>query len=118
MPQLQAAIYLYECTHNKKYLQQATAIADSSATFFLANNSFKDDYWFSAVLLRVYQHLLQYNPDKKYILAFKGCIDGALNSNKNENGLIGKQHMLKLVAQGGMLEILARFALLQQQKIL
>jgi hypothetical protein len=115
---LQANVYLYECTHDKKYLRQATSIADSSAAFFVANKHFKDDYWFSAVLLRAYQHLLKYNTDKKYILAFKYCIDTALDTNKNANSLMGKQHPLNLVAQGGMLEMLARFALLQQQKIL
>ncbi|MDN3654479.1 glycoside hydrolase family 76 protein [Ferruginibacter paludis] len=115
---LQANVYLYECTHDKKYLRQATAIADSSVGFFVANKHFKDDYWFSAVLLRAYQHLLKYNPDKKYILAFKDCIDAALDTNKNDDGLMGKQHALNLVAQGGMLEMLGRFAWLQQQKIL
>jgi hypothetical protein len=115
---LQANVYLYECTHDKKYLRQATAIADSSVGFFVAYKHFKDDYWFSAVLLRAYQHLLKYNPDKKYILAFKDCIDAALDTNKNDDGLMGKQHTLNLVAQGGMLEMLGRFALLQQQKIL
>ena len=114
---LQSAIYLYECTNEKTYLQQATAIADSSVSFFLANNTFKDDYWFSAVLLRAYQHLLKYNKDTKYIQAFKNCIDAAISNNKNANGLMGKKHILNLVAQAGMLEMLARFAWLQQQHI-
>ena len=114
---LQSAIYLYESTNDKTYLQQATAIADSSVSFFLANTTFKDDYWFSAVLLRSYQHLLKYNKDSKYILAFKNGVDEAINNNKNANGLMGKKHILNLVAQGGMLEMLARFAWLQQQHI-
>jgi hypothetical protein len=114
---LQSAVYLYECTKDKKYLDQATAIADSSAAFFLGAKTFKDDYWFSAVLLRGYQHLLKYNADTKYILAFKTCLDTALDNSKNEKGLMGKQRAVNLVGQGGMLEILARFAWLQQQHV-
>lgn len=115
---LQAAVYLYECTRDKKYLQQATSIADSSINYFLADKKFKDDYWFSAVLLRAYQHLLKYNKDKKYIAAFKNCLDAAITNNKNSNGLMGNAKPLNLVAQGGMLEILARFSWLQQHKYL
>jgi mannose/cellobiose epimerase-like protein (N-acyl-D-glucosamine 2-epimerase family) len=115
---LQAAVYLFECTGDKKYLQQANAIADSSTAFFLANQTFKDDYWFSAVLLRGYLHLFQHSHNTKNLQAFRACLDAALQQNKNENGLMGKQHPLNLVAQGGMLEMLARFALLQQHKIL
>ncbi len=114
---LQAAVYLFECTNDKKYLLQATAIANSSVSFFVANKKFRDDYWFSAVLLRGYQHLLKYNKDVKYITAFKNAIDEALANNKNTKGLMGKKHALNLVAQGGMLEMLARFAWLQQQLV-
>lgn len=113
---LQAAVYLYECTHDKKYLQQANSIADSSVSYFLAEKRFKDDYWFSAVLLRGYQHLLKYNKDKKYLIAFKNCVDEALANNKNNKGLMGNKKPLNLVAQGGMLEIVARFTWLQQNK--
>lgn len=115
---LQSAVYLFECTNDKKYLQQAAAIADSSVSFFVANKKFRDDYWFSAVLLRGYQHLLKYNKEIKYITAFKNAIDEALANNKNSNGLMGKNKILNLVAQGGMLEMLARFAWLQQQRVI
>lgn len=112
---LQSAIYLYECTNDSKYLKQATAIAESSVPFFLANNKFKDDYWFCAVLLRGYQHLLKHNKELKYIKAFKACLDEALTNNKNATGLMGNKKVLSLVPQAGMLEILARFAWLQEQ---
>ena len=115
---LQAAVYLFEITKDKKYLKQATTIADSSIVYFLAENKFKDDYWFSAVLLRGYQHLLKYNQDKKYIIAFKAGLDEALSNNKNVNGLMGIKKPLNLVAQGGMLEMLGRFTWLQQNKYL
>lgn len=110
---LQSNVYLYECTGDKKYLKEATAIADSSLSFFYGNDKFRDDYWFNAVLLRGYQHLLQYNKDTKYILGFKKCLDHALQYEKNEHGLFGKDKVMNLVAHGGMLEILARYAYLE-----
>lgn len=115
---LQSSIYLYECTGDKKYLQQATAIADSSLSFFYGNGKFRDNYWFNAVLLRGYQHLLKYNKDTKYIKGFQQCLDHALANNKNGQGLFQKDHLLDLVEHGGMLEILARFAWLEQKGLL
>ena len=112
---LQSNVYLYECTGDNKYLKEATAIADSSLPFFYGNNKFRDDYWFNAVLLRGYQHLLQYNKDTKYILGFKKCLDHALQYEKNEQGLFGRDIVRNLVAHGGMLEILARYAFLETQ---
>jgi len=112
---LQSNVYLYECTGDKNYLKQATAIADSSLSYFYGNGKFRDDYWFNAVLLRGYQHLLQYNPDKKYILGFKKCLDNALQYEKNDQGLFGKDKPRNLVAHGGMLEILARYAFLESK---
>ena len=114
---LQSAVYLYECTKNVKYLQQATTIANNSIPYFLANNKFRDDDWFCAVLLRGYQHLLKYNKDLKFISAFKASLDETLNTNKNANGLIGKATVLSLVPQGGMPELLARFAWMQQEGV-
>ena len=113
---LQSNVYLYECTGNKKYLQDATAIADSSLAFFYGRDKFRDSYWFNAVLLRAYQHLLKYNKDTKYIMGFKHCLDAALQNDKNELGLFnGRQGVQNLVEHGGMLEILARFAWLENQ---
>lgn len=110
---LQSNVYLYECTGDKKYLKEATAIADSSLSYFYGDKKFRDDYWFNAVLLRGYEHLLQYNKDTKYILGFKKCLDNALLNEKNKQGLFGKDQPKNLVAHGGMLEILARYAFLE-----
>ncbi|MCU7549599.1 glycoside hydrolase family 76 protein [Chitinophagaceae bacterium LB-8] len=111
---LQSNIYLYEITRDRKYLKQAVAIADSALLYFHANGTFRDDYWFNAVLLRAYQHLLQHHKDTKYIKAFQVCTDHALMKNRNPLGLMGKDKTLDLVAQSGMLEILARLAFLQK----
>jgi uncharacterized protein YyaL (SSP411 family) len=110
---LQSNIYLYEITGNKKYLNEAVAIADSSLGYFYGNDKFRDSYWFNAVLLRGYQHLLKYKKDTKYILAFKKCLDNALQNNLNDLNLMGKEKLLDLISQSGMLEILARFAFLE-----
>ena len=113
---LQSNVYLYEITGDKKYLQAANAIADSSLTFFYGRDKFRDGYWFNAVLLRAYQHLLKYNKDTKYILGFKQCLDYALKNEKNDQGLFtGKNGVQNLVEQGGMLEILARYAWLESK---
>lgn len=112
---LQSNVYLYEITKDEKYLKEAIAIADSSLPFFYESGIFKDSYWFNAVLLRGFQHLLQYKNDTKYISAFKQCLDNVLQKNKSETGLMGKNKTLDLVAQSGMLEILARFAYLEDR---
>ncbi|MEJ7829933.1 MAG: glycoside hydrolase family 76 protein [Segetibacter sp.] len=112
---LQSNVYLYELTGQEKYLNEAVSIADSALSYFNGNGKFRDSYWFNAVLLRGYQHLLQYKKDTKYILAFKECVDNALQNNVNNLKLMGKDKTLDLVAQSGMLEILARFAYLENK---
>ena len=112
---LQSNIYLYEITRNKKYLKTAIEIADASLPYFYGGETFRDGYWFNAVMLRAYQHLLKHNKDTKYILGFKKCLDHALLKEKDEHGLfVGKNGVYNLVEQGGMLEILARFAWLEK----
>ncbi len=111
---LQSNVYLYEITHDKKYLSEAQRIADTSSVYFLGSGRFRDSYWFSAVLLRAYQHLLKFDPDLHYIRAFQKCLDNALETNRNGSGVMGKTKPLELVPQSGMLEILARFAWLEK----
>jgi hypothetical protein len=113
---LQSNLYLYEATGDKKYLEEANAIADSSLSYFYGAEKFRDGYWFNAVLLRGYQHLLKYNKDTKYILGFKKCVDYALqNERSDQNLFIEKNGVQNLVEHGGMLEILARYAFLEKQ---
>ena len=110
---LQSNVYLYESTGDKKYLEEAVSLADSSLRYFYGTKKFRDGYWFNAVLLRGYQQLLKHVKDTKYILGFKECVDNALRNDKNEKGLMGKPKSQDLVNQSGMLEILARFAYLE-----
>lgn len=111
---LQSNVYLYEITGNEMYLKRAINIADSSLQYFYGNEKFRDGYWFNAVLLRGYQHLLKHHKDLKYIRGFKKCLDNALKENKNDKGLFSANgNTYNLVEHGGMLEILARFAFLE-----
>ena len=110
---MQSAVYLYEITKEKKYLDAAISIADSSMTYFYGNQKFRDGYWFNAVLLRAYQHLYKFYKDKKYLQAFIGCVNNALMNDKDNRGLMGRSRTVDLTNQAGMMEILARLAQLQ-----
>ena len=113
---LESNVYLYEITGDKKYLDAANAMAESSLSFFYGEGKFRDGYWFNAVLLRGYQHLLKHNKDTRYIMGFKKALDHALKEEKNEQGLFkDKKGVQNLVEHGGMLEILARFAWLESR---
>lgn len=113
---LQSNVYLYEITKDKKYLNEAIALADSSLEYFYSDGEFKDLIWFNAVLLRGYQHLLKHHDDMKYIQGFKTALDNTLRDHKNEGGLMTNDGSERnLVEHGGMLEILARFAVLEDQ---
>lgn len=115
---LESYVYLYEITKDKKYLDEANSIADASLTYFYGGTKFRDGYWFNAVLLRAYQHLLKFNPDTKYIMGFKKCLDYALANEKHDLGVFkeAKGGTQNLVEQGGMLEILARYAWMEGHK--
>ena len=111
---LQSNVYLYEITGDEKYLKEAIKLADSSLEYFYGNGQFRDGYWFNAVLLRGYQHLLKHHKDLKYILGFKKALDKALTEDKNDKGLFASNgSTYNLVEHGGMLEILARFTHLE-----
>lgn len=113
---LESNVYLYEITGDKKYLDAANAMAERSLSFFYGEGKFRDGYWFNAVLLRGYQHLLRHNKDTRYIMGFKKALDHALKDEKNEQGLFNaKKGVQNLVEHGGMLEILARFAWLESR---
>ncbi|GAA4309882.1 hypothetical protein GCM10023143_17990 [Compostibacter hankyongensis] len=115
---LQANVYLYTLTKEQQYLERAVRIADSSSAYFCADGKLRDGYWFSAVLLRAYQHLLQVYPDPQYVRRFAACVDDALQEDRHSSGLMGKPNPSDLVNQSGMLEILARLAFLEKQHYL
>jgi hypothetical protein len=107
---LQSNVYLFEITGDKKYLDRATAQAKAASAFFYGKGRFIDNLWFNAVMLRGLMHLKKYNPDDQYLASFRRCVERELRNNRNKNGLIGVTKLADIVGQGGMLEILARFA--------
>lgn len=116
---LQAALYLYEISGDKKYLLHAQQSAAAALNFFYANLLLKDDYWFNAVLLRAYQHLLKHDKNTKYLQSFANCIRNEILQRQRKDGLFEKNgKTVNLVNQAGMLEILNRLALLQEKKYL
>ena len=115
---LQSNVYLYEITGKEEYLEEARVIADSATNYFLKDGKFRDAYWFNAVLLRGYQHLYQHTKNTKHLKAFKAALDNALATRRDSRNLMVKDKAEDLVAQAGMLEILARFAYMEEQGIL
>lgn len=115
---LQSAVRFYEITKNEKYLNEAKAIAAASAIYFFKRDVFEDSYWFNAVLLRAYQHLLKYDSDKVFIMKFKTAVESTIkNDSAGLNNITLNRHK-NLVEYGGYLEILARFAQLQKQGVI
>lgn len=115
---LQANVYLFEATKDSSYLREAEKVAASADSYFLGEGKFRDDYWFNAVLLRGLEHLYKHTGNNQHLRAFAKCTDEALANDKNTSGLMGKDKAVNLVGQGGMLEILARLAWLQQKRAL
>lgn len=114
---LQSNVYLYELTRDPQYLETAKAIAKAAQSYFYGTGQLRDGYWFNAVLLRGLQHLLLYDKDLSYIRSFAACIDHDLRNNRNADGLmVGRnQKTVDLTNQAGMLEILARLAILEKK---
>lgn len=103
---LQSAVLLYNITNDKKYLEEAKAVAESSHQFFFRNNKFPDHYWFNAVLLRGYVELYKVDHDKKYIDAFKEYVSAVWEKERDNDNLIGKEKEKSLIDQAAYLEML------------
>ena len=115
---LQSNVYLYEITGDKKYLTEAQFIAKNAVNHFYGKQRFIDNYWFNAVMLRGLVQLYKHDKNNEHLKAFETAVQHALTNNKNELGLMGIEKTADLVGQGGMLEMLARFALLQSEAVL
>lgn len=116
---MEAAVYLYEITRNRQYLDQARTIADAALERFYASGHFQDALWFNAVQLRAFQHFLRYDHNIKYVKAFENCTLQTLKRMTMPNGLMGLDNKpVSLVDQAGMMEILARLAWMQARKLI
>jgi rhamnogalacturonyl hydrolase YesR len=114
---MQSAVYLYELTGSKQYLQEAIDVAKAAEKYFYGTGKLRDGYWFNAVLLRGYQHLLQHTSDLSFVRSFATCINYALQNNRNSESLMvgNNNRTVDMVNQAGMLEILARLTYLQKK---
>lgn len=112
---LESSVWLYQITGRTEYLEDANRTAKSAADRFLKGDVFHDDYWFNAVMLRGYLRLYALNHDRKYLDIFQKCIDYTIKNQQKPNGLYGRNKVENLVAQGGLLEMLCRFSILQDQ---
>lgn len=113
---LQSNLYLYEVTKDPKYLSEAKRIAESALSYFYGSGKLRDGFWFNAVLLRGYQHLLKHDADTKYLKQFATCIKAAISTERNSSGLfLNKGKTVDLTNQAGMVEILARLAYLEKK---
>lgn len=115
---MQSAIYLYELTGNDEYLTQAKEMAKNTSSLFLSSGKMQDNYWFYAVLMRAYQHLFAYDKNAMYLKQFAAIVANALQTDRSDKGFVGKRKVHNLVPQGGMLEMLARLALLQKANVI
>jgi hypothetical protein len=111
---LQANVMLFAITKNKMYLQRAQQMAAASLRYFYKQNSFPDNYWFNAVLMRGYVALNKITSNPVYINAYKKYAALVMQQQRDTRGLIGKHTTKDLLDQAGMLEILARLAQMQQ----
>jgi predicted alpha-1,6-mannanase (GH76 family) len=107
---LQSSVILYHLTGEKKYLIQANKIAAASLQYFYKNNSFPDNYWFNAVLLRGYIELYKANQNKKYIIAMQQYGETIWQNEKTHQNIIGKHKRKELLDQAAMMEIFASLA--------
>lgn len=110
---LESAVWLYQLTKDKRYLTDAKNLASKSCEYFLKDGCFRDDYWFNAVLLRGFIRYQKIAPRSSCIQIFRTALDDVIRNKKDETGLYKKETIVNLVGQGGMLEMLCRFAMLK-----
>lgn len=113
---LQSGVVLYNITHNKKYLDDAIAVADASVKQFYKNGKLSGSYWFNAVLIRGYMELYKIEKDKKRLQFIIDDANRIWNEERDEKNLLGKKKIKNLIDQSAMIEIYARLQKLQMDK--
>jgi hypothetical protein len=105
---MQSAVMLYEILKNPEYLREAKELAKGSLAKFYRNGRWPRNYWFNAVLLRGYQHLLKHDKEPKYVNAFFAEGERVWKEERDANNLLGTDPKKHLLEQAAMLEIYAR----------
>ncbi len=110
---LQSNVLFYLITSDKTYLNEARIIADAAKNRFYRNNRLPDNYWFNAVLLRGFVELCKVDGNSDRLQFFIDDAEQIWNTQRDENGLIGRRTAKRLIDQAAMLEIFARLQTVQ-----
>jgi rhamnogalacturonyl hydrolase YesR len=103
---LQSNVLLYEITKDEKYLTEARRVAKAAIARFYQGDSFPDNYWFNAVMLRGFAELYKVDKDKSILTSFVKAADYVWDHERDKNNLLGSKK--EILEQAGMLEIYAR----------
>lgn len=90
---IQSAVRLYRITGEKKYLEDAKAMAEGSFNYYVKTTSegipyISDLPWFVTVLFRGYQELYEVDGNTKYVDAIIGSADYAWEHARDVSGFI------------------------------
>lgn len=91
---LEAAVLLFECTKEKKYLQQAKQVAKDAFLHFSAvphdkNLTIQIDLpWFVTVLFRGYEALYRQDKNDQFIVAIERDLNYAWENSRDKYGLV------------------------------
>ena len=91
---LEAAVLLYQFTHDKKYLKEAQTVAAATFKHFTSQNKNPhlqlhiDLPWFVTVLYRGYESLYHIDHNPVYIMAVVKSLDYAWENSRDKYGLI------------------------------
>lgn len=110
---LQSGVILYNITHDKKYLNDAVAVADGSEKVFYRNGKLPGNYWFNAVLIRGYLELYKVEKNKARLNFIKADAEHVWKNERDAQNLIGPRKIKSLIDQSAMLETYARLAALK-----
>lgn len=127
---LQAAVLLYNLTHDTAYLEEAQRLAKACSGYFFENfvsengQEFKvvknGNIWFVAIMLRGFEELYKVDRNPVYLNDFKNTLQYMWSHNTNPNRLFeddcfvekinGRKESKWLLSQAAMIEMYARLA--------
>lgn len=124
---IQAAALLYKLTGERRYLEEAQAVAAACHDYFF--RSYTDaaghtrkllkngDIWFTAVMLRGFVELYHADRDGMYLQSFRSSLDYAWEHAREQNVLFNtdftgdtRQERKWLLTQAAFVEMYARLA--------
>ncbi|WP_129714554.1 glycoside hydrolase family 76 protein [Pedobacter sp. SYP-B3415] len=107
---INSAAILYQLTKDKTYLEEARHVAAAGKAFFYKDGKLPGHYWFNVVMLRGYLELHKIDKNPAHLDFFIKDAERVWNTERDSNGLIGRQKVKSLIDQAAMLEFYARLA--------